>query len=81
MFGKETKAKRKLRIRKHPAVPYPELPEVVAALRERHKTADTNVNLALEYLILTAARTTEVRLMVPAEQTLTRDFGRFPVNE
>ena len=78
VFGKETKAKRKLRIRKHPAVPYPELPEVVAALRERHKTADTNVNLALEYLILTAARTTEVRLMVPAEADLNKGLWKIP---
>jgi hypothetical protein len=48
VFGKETKAKRKLRVRRHPAVPYPDLPEVVAAIRERHKGADTHVNLALE---------------------------------
>jgi integrase len=78
VFGKETKAKRKLRIRKHPAVPYPELPDVVAAIRERHKDADTNVNLALEYLILTAARTTEVRLMVPAEVDLAKTLWKIP---
>jgi integrase len=78
VFGKETKAKRKLRIRKHPAVPYPELPKVVAAIRERHKDADTNVNLALEYLLLTAARTTEVRLMAPAEVDLEKKNWRVP---
>lgn len=66
-FGKETKAKRKLRIRKHPAVPYPQLPAAVRAIRERHATAETSVNLALEFLILTAARTDEVRSMAPAE--------------
>ena len=78
VFGKETKAKRNLRIRKHPAVPYFELPQVVAAIRERHKDADTNVNLALEYLLLTAARTTEVRLMAPAEVDLEKKNWRVP---
>jgi integrase len=66
-FGRDSKAKRKLRIRKHPAVPYDELPAVVRTLRERHAGADTNVNLALEFLILTAGRTNEVRSMAPAE--------------
>src|SRR5258708_39327444 len=47
VFGKETKAKRKLRIRKHPAVPYPELPKGVTANRERQKGADTNINVSL----------------------------------
>jgi integrase len=66
-FGRDSKAKRKLRIRKHPAVPYAELPAVVQALRARHVGADTSVNLALEFLILTAGRTNEIRSMAPAE--------------
>ncbi|SNT49801.1 Integrase [Tardiphaga sp. OK246] len=69
-FGRDTKAKRKLRIRKHPAVPYAELPTVVQALRARHIDADTSVNLALEFLILTAGRTNEIRSMVPTEVNL-----------
>jgi integrase len=49
--------------RHHPAAPYKDVPGIVRLLRTRHKTADTDVNLAGEYVILTAVRTGEARFM------------------
>ena len=47
--------------RHHPAMAYGKLPEFLSALRE--STADRSTKLALEYLILTVARSGEVRNM------------------
>jgi integrase len=47
----------------HPAAPYAEIPGIVQKLREKHATADTDVNLAAEFVILTAVRTSEARFM------------------
>jgi Arm DNA-binding domain len=37
--------------RHHPAAPYKDVPGIVRALREKHKAADTNVNLAAEKIV------------------------------
>jgi integrase len=62
------------------------VPGIVCALQEKHKSADTSVNLAAEFIILTAVRTGEARFMrvrevdlgerlwiVPAERMKTED--------
>jgi integrase len=72
--------------RHHQAAPYKEVPGIVQALRANHEAADTAVNLAAEYIILTAVRTGEARLMrvgevdfrewlwtIPAERMKTED--------
>jgi integrase len=53
----------KKRRRHHPAAPYAEVPGIVQKLRVKHAAADTDVNLAGEFVILTAVRTGEGRLM------------------
>ncbi|QWG17855.1 integrase arm-type DNA-binding domain-containing protein [Bradyrhizobium sediminis] len=53
--------------RHHPAAPYKDVPRIVRALREKHAGADTAVNLAAEYVILTAVRTGEGRFMKVSE--------------
>jgi integrase len=55
------KAKRSRR--HHKAAPYKDVPGIIRALNAKHKTADTTVNLAAEYIILTAVRTGEARFM------------------
>lgn len=70
----------------HKAAPYKDVPGIVKVLRTKHKTADTAVNLAAEYIILTAVRTGEARFMrakevdfkealwtIPAERMKTED--------
>ncbi|SHN70680.1 Phage integrase family protein [Bradyrhizobium erythrophlei] len=72
--------------RHHAAAPYKHVPDIVRALQERHKTANTDVNLAAEFIVLTAVRTGEARFMrvrevdfeeklwtVPAERMKTED--------
>lgn len=72
--------------RHHAAAPYGKVPGIVRALQERHKAADTNVNLAAEFIVLTAVRTGEARFMrarelnfaeklwiIPAERMKTED--------
>jgi integrase len=72
--------------RHHKAAPYGDVPGIVRALQVRHKGADTAVNLAAEFIILTAVRTGEARLMrvsevdfkarlwtIPAERMKTED--------
>jgi integrase len=49
--------------RHHAAAPYKRVPDIVRALQERDKTADTDVNLAAEFIVLTAVRTGEARFM------------------
>ncbi|UPT97830.1 integrase arm-type DNA-binding domain-containing protein [Bradyrhizobium barranii subsp. apii] len=72
--------------RHHQAAPYRDIPGIVRALRDKHDAADTTVNLAAEFIILTAVRTGEARFMrvrevdfaeklwtVPAERMKTED--------
>ncbi|WP_439373022.1 tyrosine-type recombinase/integrase [Bradyrhizobium sp. DASA03120] len=72
--------------RHHKAAPYKDVPGIVQALQANHEAADTSVNLAAEYIILTAVRTGEARLMrvgevnfaerlwtIPAERMKTED--------
>ncbi|MGL3104970.1 tyrosine-type recombinase/integrase [Bradyrhizobium sp. BR 1432] len=72
--------------RHHRAAPYKDVPSIVQALQANHEAADTAVNLAAEYIILTAVRTSEARLMrvrevdfaerlwtIPAERMKTED--------
>jgi integrase len=47
----------------HPAAPYKDVPGIVKKLQAKRATADTDVNLAGEYVILTAVRTGEGRFM------------------
>jgi len=49
--------------RHHPAAPYADMPGIVQKLRKKHTAADTDVNLAAEFVILTAVRTSEARFM------------------
>ncbi|MCK1668685.1 site-specific integrase [Bradyrhizobium sp. 153] len=49
--------------RHHKAAPYKDVPAIVAALRTKHDGADTAVNRAAEFIILTAVRTGEARFM------------------
>ncbi|AMA55719.1 tyrosine-type recombinase/integrase [Bradyrhizobium sp. CCGE-LA001] len=72
--------------RHHKAAPYADVPGIVQVLRTKHGGADTAVNLAAEYIILTAVRTGEARFMrkrevnfkdalwtIPAERMKTED--------
>jgi integrase len=56
--------------RHHPAAPYADVPGIVKQLQTKHAAADTDVNLAGEFVILTAVRTGEGRLMRVAEVDL-----------
>jgi len=47
----------------HSAAHYSEIPVIVRKLRDKHAAADTDVNLAAEFIILTAVRTSEARFM------------------
>ncbi|MDE2471302.1 MAG: integrase arm-type DNA-binding domain-containing protein [Bradyrhizobium sp.] len=49
--------------RHHPAAPYKQIPGLVRSLRARCDGADTAVNQAAEFIILTAVRTSEARYM------------------
>ncbi|MET4279616.1 MULTISPECIES: integrase arm-type DNA-binding domain-containing protein [unclassified Bradyrhizobium] len=70
----------------HKAAPYQDVPGIVAVLRTKHSGADTAVNRAAEFIILTAVRTGEARFMrareinfkealwtIPAERMKTED--------
>lgn len=72
--------------RHHPAAPYADIPGIVKILRTKHASADTAVNRAAEFIILTAVRTGEARFMrareinfenklwtIPAERMKTED--------
>jgi len=58
--------KQRAKVKHHPALPYADLPAFMADLRERESMG----RLALEAVILTAARSGEVRLMTCAELDL-----------
>lgn len=62
LLPKQTKRKRGFK-----AAPYEDIKTIVRLLRARHQGADTNVNLAAEFVILTAARTGEARFMRVSE--------------
>jgi integrase len=77
--------------RNHPGMPYTELPAFMAKLRLRHE--DATAAVALEFLILTACRAQEVRLMrwseidwgqkvwtLPANRTKQGDRHRIPLS-
>lgn len=72
--------------RHHRAAPYKEMPGIVRALHAKREGADTAVNQAAEFIILTAVRTSEARYMrvgevdfseklwtIPAERMKTED--------
>jgi len=78
------KAKRSKR--HHRAAPYKEMPSIVRSLHAKREGADTAVNQAAEFIILTAVRTSEARYMcvgevdfaerlwtIPAERMKTED--------
>jgi integrase len=78
------KAKRSKR--HHKAAPYKDVPAIVRALQAKREGADTSVNQATEFIILTAVRTGEARNMrvgevdfserlwtIPAERMKTED--------
>lgn len=83
---KELLPKAKKSKKHHKAAPYADVPGILQVLRTKHKTADTAVNLAAEYIVLTAVRTGEARVMrkreinfkdalwtIPAERMKTED--------
>jgi integrase len=72
--------------RHHRAAPYKDIPDIVRTLHAKHEAADTAVNQAAEFIILTAVRTSEARYMrvgevdfanrlwtIPAERMKTED--------
>ena len=64
---KELLPKQTKRKRGYKAAPYEDIKDIVRLLRERHHGADTTVNLAAEFVILTAVRTSEARFMRVSE--------------
>lgn len=70
------KAKRSKR--HHKAAPYNDVPGIVRALQAKHEAADTAVNHAAEFIILTAVRTGEARLMRVHEVDLTAKLWAIP---
>lgn len=64
---KELLPKQAKRKRGYRAAPYEDIKGIVRLLRERHQCADTYVNLAAEFVILTAVRTGEARFMRVSE--------------
>ncbi len=62
LLPKQSKIKRH-----HTAAPYEDVPGIVKKLQAKHATADTDVNLAAEFVILTAVRTGEARFMKVSE--------------
>lgn len=64
--------------RHHRAAPYKDVPGIVQALQANHVAADTAVNLAAEYIILTAVRTGEARLMRVREVNFDERLWRIP---
>jgi integrase len=64
--------------RHHKAAPYKDVPSIVQALHSKHEAADTAVNLAAEYIILTAVRTSEARFMRVREVDFTERLWTIP---
>jgi integrase len=70
------KAKRSKR--HHRAAPYKDVPGIVSALRARRDGADTAVNQAAAFIILTAVRTGEARFMRVCEVDLPAKLWTIP---
>ena len=83
---KEHLPKQRKSKRHHRAAPFADVPGIVKELHAKHQAADTDVNRAAEFIILTAVRTGEARFMrvgevdfpnklwtVPAERMKTED--------
>jgi integrase len=70
------KAKRSKR--HHRAAPYKEMPGIVRSLHAKREGADTAVNQAAEFIILTAVRTGEGRLMRVCEVDFTEKLWTIP---
>ncbi|WFU82121.1 integrase arm-type DNA-binding domain-containing protein [Bradyrhizobium sp. CIAT3101] len=66
--------------RHHKAAPYKDIPGVVQALQAKHEAADTTVNLAAEYIILTAVRTGEALLMRVREVNFAERLWTIPAD-
>ena len=79
------------RVTHHPALPYSEVPEALTRIRE--SSADQSTRLAFEFLVLTAARSREVRLAcwkevdweqkvwtIPAEKMKVRREHKVPLS-
>ncbi len=64
--------------RHHRAAPYKDIPGIVQGLRTRHAAADTAVNKAAEFIILTAVRTGEARHMRVMEINFTQRLWTIP---
>lgn len=64
--------------RHHRAAPYKDVPAIARALQAKHEAADTAVNLAAEYIILTAVRTGEARFMRVQEVDLAERLWTIP---
>lgn len=64
--------------RRHKAAPYADAPDIVRLLRTKHAGADTSVNLAAEYIILTAVRTGEARHMRVREVDFAKKLWTIP---
>src|SRR3984957_16206347 len=64
--------------RHHKAAPYKDVPGIVRALRARQDGADTAVNQAAEFIILTAVRTGEARFMRMSEVDLPAKLWTIP---
>lgn len=64
--------------RHHKAAPYADVPAIVQKLRARHEGADTAVNWAAEYIILTAVRTGEARYMRAREIDFEKKLWTIP---
>jgi integrase len=64
--------------RHHKAAPYKDIPDIVRALHAKHETADTAVNQAAEFIILTAVRTGEARHMRVGEVDLANRLWTIP---
>ena len=70
------KAKRSKR--HHKAAPYKDVPGIVQALHAKREGADTAVNQAAEFIILTAVRTGEARYMRVSEVDFTERLWTIP---
>jgi integrase len=64
--------------RHHRAAPYKDIPGIVRTLHTKHEAADTAVNEAAEFIILTAVRTGEARYMRVGEVDFSERLWTIP---
>ncbi|WP_035661428.1 site-specific integrase [Bradyrhizobium sp. Ec3.3] len=64
--------------RHHKAAPYADVPGIVKKLHANHDGADTHVNRAAEFIILTAVRTGEARFMRAREINFEKELWTIP---